>query len=297
MRGAVDLGAATAPAGGTGGDAAASGSGAGAGSYRVALSTATFQQYAEASASYPVVVVLHAPQSPESEQFADTVAAVVDEFAGKLLLGTVDVSAEPQIAQAFQAQTVPTMVALLGGRVVPLVNSTVPEQQVRELLTELVALAQQNGVTGTAEPTSQAEPAPLPPLHQEALEKLEAGDLDGAEASYNRALAENPGDHDAKLALAQVHLLQRVSAMDATAVREAAASNPSDVAAALDVADLDLSGGHVEDAFRRLLTVVRTTAGEDKDAARARLVDLFDVVGADDPRVVAARSQLMRALF
>jgi len=293
----VDLGAATAPAGGTGGDAAASGSGAGAGSYRVALSTATFQQYAEASASYPVVVVLHAPQSPESEQFADTVAAVVDEFAGKLLLGTVDVSAEPQIAQAFQAQTVPTMVALLGGRVVPLVNSTVPEQQVRELLTELVALAQQNGVTGTAEPTSQAEPAPLPPLHQEALEKLEAGDLDGAEASYNRALAENPGDHDAKLALAQVHLLQRVSAMDATAVREAAASNPSDVAAALDVADLDLSGGHVEDAFRRLLTVVRTTAGEDKDAARARLVDLFDVVGADDPRVVAARSQLMRALF
>ncbi|ASE10745.1 putative thioredoxin [Kocuria rhizophila] len=297
VRGAVDLGAATAPAGGTGGDAAASGSGAGAGSYRVALSTATFQQYAEASASYPVVVVLHAPQSPESEQFADTVAAVVDEFAGKLLLGTVDVSAEPQIAQAFQAQTVPTMVALLGGRVVPLVNSTVPEQQVRELLTELVALAQQNGVTGTAEPTSQAEPAPLPPLHQEALEKLEAGDLDGAEASYNRALAENPGDHDAKLALAQVHLLQRVSAMDATAVREAAASNPSDVAAALDVADLDLSGGHVEDAFRRLLTVVRTTAGEDKDAARARLVDLFDVVGADDPRVVAARSQLMRALF
>jgi len=293
----VDLGAATAPAGGTGGDAAASGSGAGAGSYRVALSTATFQQYAEASASYPVVVVLHAPQSPESEQFADTVAAVVDEFAGKLLLGTVDVSAEPQIAQAFQAQTVPTMVALLGGRVVPLVNSTVPEQQVRELLTELVALAQQNGVTGTAEPTSQAEPAPLPPLHQEALEKLEAGDLDGAEASYNRALAENPGDHDAKLALAQVHLLQRVSAMDATAVREAAASSPSDVAAALDVADLDLSGGHVEDAFRRLLTVVRTTAGEDKDAARARLVDLFDVVGADDPRVVAARSQLMRALF
>jgi len=293
----VDLGAATAPAGGTGDDAAASGSGAGAGSYRVALSTATFQQYAEASASYPVVVVLHAPQSPESEQFADTVAAVVDEFAGKLLLGTVDVSAEPQIAQAFQAQTVPTMVALLGGRVVPLVNSTVPEQQVRELLTELVALAQQNGVTGTAEPTSQAEPAPLPPLHQEALEKLEAGDLDGAEASYNRALAENPGDHDAKLALAQVHLLQRVSAMDATAVREAAASNPSDVAAALDVADLDLSGGHVEDAFRRLLTVVRTTAGEDKDAARARLVDLFDVVGADDPRVVAARSQLMRALF
>ena len=91
--------------------------------------------------------------------------------------------------------------------------------------------------------------------------------------------------------------MQRVSAMDATAVREAAAADPTNVQAALDVADLDLSGGHVEDAFRRLLNLVRTTAGDDKDAARARLVDLFDVVGAEDTRVVAARAQLMRALF
>ncbi|RKQ36649.1 tetratricopeptide repeat protein [Kocuria tytonis] len=297
VRGAVDLGAATGagrPGGQAPGNAASSAGGA---SYRVELTTATFQKYAEASTSYPVVVVLHSPQSPESQSFVDVVSRVVDEFQGRLLLGTVDVSAEPQIAQAFQAQSVPTVVALLGGRVVPLVNSTVPEQQLRELLGELVGLAQQNGVSGTAEPTSQDEPAPLPPLHREAVEKLEAGDLDGAEASYEKALAENPGDHEAKLALAQVHLLQRVSAMDAATVREAAASDPSDLQAALDVADLDLSGGHVEDAFRRLLTLVRTTAGDDKDAARARLVELFDVVGADDPRVVAARGQLMRVLF
>ena len=295
VRGAVDLGAAGAGAAGSG---SAPGQGAAAASsYRVELTTATFQTYAEASTQYPVVVVLHSPQSPESESFVDVVSRVVDEFQGRLLLGTVDVSAEPQIAQAFQAQSVPTVVALLGGRVVPLVNSTVPEQQIRELLGELVSLAEQNGVTGTAEPTSQAEPAPLPPLHQEALEKLEAGDLDGAEASYRKALAENPGDHDAKLALAQVHLLQRVSAMDANAVRAAAAADPSDVQAALDVADLDVSGGHVEDAFRRLLGVVRTSAGDDKESARARLVDLFDVVGSDDPRVVTARAQLMRALF
>lgn len=296
VRGAVDLGASGGARTGAPNDDAAAAS-AGAGSYRVELTTANFQRYAEASATYPVVVVLHARQSPESETFVGVVGRVVDEFRGRLMLGTVDAAAEPQIAQAFQAQTVPTVLALLGGRVVPLVNSTVSEQQLRELLTELVSLAQQNGVTGTAEPVAANEPKPLPPLHQEALDKLEAGDLAGAEASYNKALAENPGDHDAKLALAQVHLLQRVSAMDATAVREAAAADPTNVQAALDVADLDLSGGHVEDAFRRLLNLVRTTAGDDKDAARARLVDLFDVVGAEDTRVVAARAQLMRALF
>lgn len=303
VRGAVDLGAATGgvAAGGAppGAPAASAAANTGGGSYRVALNTGNFQQYAEASTQYPVVVVLHAPQSPESESFVDVVAKVVDGFDGRLLLGTVDAAAEPQIAQAFQAQSVPTVLALLGGRVVPLVTSTVPEEQLRGLLGELLSLAEQNGVTGTAEPTGGAaeEPAPLPPLHQEAVNKLEAGDLDGAEAAYRRALAENPGDHDAKLALSQVHLLQRVSAMDAKAVRDAAASAPEDLQAALDVADLDLSGGHVEDAFRRLLNLVRTKAGEEKETARQRLVDLFDVVGADDPRVVAARSQLMRALF
>lgn len=289
VRGAMDLGAAGAP-GGSGQRPEGAG-------YRVSITTETFQTYAEESARVPVVVVLHTAQSPESESFVDTLASVVDGYAGRLLLGTVDVSEEPQIAQAFQAQTVPTVVALLGGRVVPLVNSTVPAEQLRQLFDELLALAQQNGVTGTAEPMGPAETKPLPPLHQEALDRLEAGDLDGAEASYRKAIAENPGDRDAKLALTQVHLLQRVNALDARAARDAAAQDPSDIGAALDVADLDVSGGHVEDAFRRLLALVRTTAGEDKDRVRSRLVELFDVVGSEDPRVVSARGQLMRALF
>lgn len=289
VRGAVDLGAAGTRAAGTGQQ-----DGAG---YRVSITTETFQNYAEESARVPVVVVLHAAQSPESQGFVETVASVVDGYAGKLLLGTVDVSEEPQIAQAFQAQTVPTVLALLGGRVVPLVTSTVPAEQLRQLFDELLVLAEQNGVTGTAQPTGPVEAPPLPPLHQEALDRLETGDLDGAQAAYRKALAENPGDRDAKLALTQVQLLQRVNALDARAVREAAAQDPADVGAALEVADLDVSGGHVEDAFRRLLDLVRTTAGEEKERVRSRLVELFDVVGSEDPRVVAARAQLMRALF
>ena len=163
----------------------------------------------------------------------------------------------------------------------------------------LLQLAEQNGVSGTAEPTAgqQEEQKPLPPLHQEAMDRMEAGDLDGAKASYEQALKENPGDHDAKLALAQVELLRRVTAMDAAAVRQAAAQDQQDIPAQLDVADLDVSGGHVEDAFTRLLQLVRRTAGEERETVRQRLVELFDVVGSEDPRVVAARGQLMRALF
>lgn len=296
VRGAMDLG--TMQTGGAAGPGAAPSAGGGEGaSYRVSITAQDFQKYAEQSATVPVVVALYAPQSPESETFVETLAQLVDSYQGKLLLGTVDASKEQQVAQVFQAQTVPTVVAMLGGQAVPLVNSTVPAEQMRQLFDELLTLAAQNGVTGTAEPTTAAAPKQLPPLHQEALDKLEAGDLDGAEASYNQALAENPGDKDAKLALAQVHLLQRVSAMDANAVRQAAADDQQNIQAALDVADLDVSGGHVEDAFRRLLQLVRTTFGDDKDTVRERLVELFDVVGSEDPRVTTARGQLMRALF
>ncbi len=292
VRGAVDLGAAPAPV--PGGPAPEEDR---AGGYRREVTTADVQEVAQLSARVPVVFALWARFSQQSVAFTDTLEQVVDRYRGRVLLASVDAEAAPEIAQMFQAQSVPTVVALLGGRPVPLFNSTVPPEQAAQVLDELLALAEQNGITGTVEPVRTDEPEPLPPLHQEAVDALEAGDVDAAEAAYRKAIAENPGDREAKLALAQVHLLQRVLPLDAATVRAEAAAAPDDVAAQLSVADLDVSGGHVEDAFRRLLALVRRTAGEERDTVRLRLLELFDVVGAEDPRVVTARGALMRALF
>ncbi|WP_298591750.1 tetratricopeptide repeat protein, partial [uncultured Kocuria sp.] len=267
------------------------------GGFRREVTAADFQEVAQLSAQVPVVFALWARFSQQSVAFTDSLEQVVDRYGGRLLLASVDAEAAPEIAQMFQAQSVPTVVALLGGRPVPLFNSAVPPEQVAQFLDELLSLAEQNGITGTVEPARGDEPEPLPPLHQEAVDALEAGDVDAAEAAYRKAIAENPGDREAKLALAQVHLLQRVLPLDAATVRAEAAAAPDDVAAQLSVADLDVSGGHVEDAFRRLLALVRRTAGEDRDTVRRRLLELFDVVGAEDPRVVTARGALMRALF
>lgn len=302
VRGAVDLGAAAgmstaaAPAGSA--QPGAGSMGASARFRRDIADPQQFQAVAELSSQVPVVLVLTAGYAPESVQFAEEMAAQVDQLEGRMVLSAVDVEKVPEIAQALQAQSIPTVVALIGGRPVPIAQSAIPMDQVAPVLQELLSLAQQNGVSGQVEPAQQeTEPEPLPPLHQEAVDKLEAGDLDGAHAAYAQAIRENPGDTQAKLAMAQVELLQRVTVMDAQAVRENAAASPEDLQAQLDVADLDVSGGHVEDAFRRLLNLVRRTAGEDRESARKRLLDLFGVVGAEDPRVVAARSQLMRALF
>lgn len=268
---------------------------------RIDLDERTFGEVVQRSATVPVVVLLWASYSPESQRLRDELGTIISSYAGRLLYTAADVEAFPQLAQAFQAQAVPTAVAILKGQPIPLFQGAAAEQQTRQLLDELLRVAAANGVTGTADgaPAAEAEPE-LPPLHQEAFDAIDRGDFAAAEAAYRKALAEQPADREAKAGLAQVQLMARVAGVDqpaAEAARAAAAASPDDVAAQLLVADLDVAGGHVEDAFSRLVGLISRTGGEDREAARVRLLELFEVIGAADTRVAAARQQLARALF
>ena len=97
----------------------------------------------------------------------------------------------------------------------------------------------------------------LPPLHQAAYDAIERDDLEAATAAYEQALKENPRDSLARAGLAQVGLLDRTRDLDLQAARAAAAADPADVDAQLAVADLDILGGKVEDAFSRLVDVLQ----------------------------------------
>jgi len=304
LRGAVDLSSlkrpqAPAAAPGQGGPGQPEGSAQGRPAFIVDVDQESFSALVQLSAQVPVVVELTAPWSDQAQQLSAVTEKVATEYAGRFVLGRVDVDANPQIGQAFQLQSVPAAVALLKGQPIPLFQGAASEEELRSFVAELLKVAEANGVTGTA-PSAAGEPQeepPLPPLHQEAFDAIEAGDYAAAAAAYRKALAEAPADNDARSGLAQVELMQRLEGADANAIREAAASAPDDVAAQLAVADLDISGGHVEDAFSRLVKFVGLHSGEDREAARARLVELFEVIGTADPRVSKARQALARALF
>ncbi|WP_313355700.1 tetratricopeptide repeat protein, partial [Microbacterium sp.] len=228
---------------------------------------------------------------------------VTREQRGRVVLAKVDVDANPQVAQAFRAQSIPMVVALIGGQPVPMFTGAVPEEQVREVFARLLEVAGQNGVTGSVPfgddaPAADAdEPAPLPPLHAEAFEAIEAGDYARAISAYEKALAENPRDEDAKAGLGQVRLLHRVQGLDLQQVRAAAAAGPTDVDAQFQVADLDLAGGHVDDAFGRLLDLFTAVDADSRTRVRERLVELFELIGPTDPRVTSARTRLTSLLF
>lgn len=269
---------------------------------RVDVTESNFQELVELSAQVPVVIALWAAYSPESAGMLDTLERVVNSFAGRLVLGTADIDAFPQLAQAFQVQAVPTAVAVVKGQPVPLFQGGAEEPQIRAILDELLKVAAANGVTGSLGGGVQqdAEPAPLPPLHQAAFDAIEAGDYEAAAVAYRQALLEMPADAEAKAGLAQVELmarLQALSAEDTEALRTLAANEPDNLEAQLGVADVDVAGGHVEDAFNRVVSFIGRNFGPERETARVRLLELFDVVGTTDPRVGKARQGLARVLF
>jgi putative thioredoxin len=305
LRGAVDL-AAVAAAAQRRQQAAERPAGGGpeAGGVVVDVSEADFQDVVlEQSMTVPVVVDLWADWCGPCKQLSPVLERLAGEYGGRFLLAKVDVDANPRLAQVFQAQSIPMVVAVVKGQPVPLFQGALPEQQVAAYLDELLRVAEANGVTGVlagaGETDADAEPeeAPLPPLHQEAFDAIDAGDLDAAIVAYEKALAQNPADEMATAGLAQVKLLQRTMGVDPQAARDAAAQSPTDADAQIVVADFDVMGGHVDDAFARLVDTVRVTAGDDREKVRSHLVELFTVVGPTDDRVIKARRALTSALF
>lgn len=302
VRGAVDLSALNRPQAPPPGEP---GGAPEAGGFVVDVSEANFEQLVRDSSTYPVVMLIWIPTDQANAELGVTLGRLADEYGGRFLLGRVDAQAYPQVAAAFQVQGVPTVVAVLQGQPLPLFQGAAEEQQIRGVLDQVLAAAEQNGVNGRvpgAAPAADAVEAeeqlpPLPPLHQEAYDAIERDDLDAAVAAYEKALRQDPKDSDATAGLAQVRLMQRTRDADLAAARKAAADAPSDIEAALAVADLDMLGGKVDDAFARLLDLLPGADADDKEKLRVRLLELFELAGTGDPRVSKARKRLAISLY
>ncbi|MER0448345.1 tetratricopeptide repeat protein [Streptomyces sp. Edi4] len=258
------------------------------------------------SAEVPVVIDFWAEWCQPCKQLGPLLERLAVEYNGRFLLAKIDVDANQMLMQQFGIQGIPAVFAVVAGQALPLFQGAAPEAQIRETLDQLVQVAEERfGLTGIAVDPDASAPAaeaqipagPYDALLEAAVVALDSGDLAGATQAYRNVLNDDPGNPEAKLGLAQAELLQRVQDLDPQQVRKNAAENPADVAAQIAAADLDLVGGHVEDAFGRLVETVRRTFGDDRDAARVRLLELFEVIGGDDPRVTAARTALARVLF
>src|SRR3954470_20123512 len=308
--GAVDLSGLTRQASGAGqqapGAGGAGGGAAGRSAYSLDVREENFQTLLESSVTAPVVLVFYSPSRvPESTAYADEVAAAVDAYDGRFLAGLVDIDASPTIAQSLQIAQVPLLMVILEGRpAAQPIPGVLKRDEIDTLLNQLAQGLTAQGITSRHQPLTAApsgdeedDPGTPDPRYAAAQQALENDDIDGAVAEYQRLVDANPADAEAAAGLAMAKVLQRTQGVDLNAAREAAAASPDDVEAQTLVADLDLLGGHVDDAFDRLVDLVRRSTGDERDRAREHLVGLFAAVGNDDPRVLRGRQNLASALF
>ena len=305
MRGVVDLAALAAArqAQAKAEERLASGEVAAPSSAVVDVTEADFQTAVlDLSFQVPVVINLTSARSPQSATLTPLLESLAVADEGRWLLANVDADASPRIAQAFQAQAIPTAYAVIKGQPMGLFEGAVPASQIREMLDEMLRVAAANGLSGRvgdAVPEAGAAPAEpeVDPRFDAAYDAVEAGDWDAAEAAYRSLLASAPSDEEAKAGLAQVALMRRTDGIDAVEAMAAAEAAPDSLEAQSLAADVELLTGQVDAAFARMIDLVRRSAGDERAAARDHVLSLFALVGDADARVIKARTALANALF
>jgi len=240
----------------------------------------------------PVVVALWSPRSDACVELVDTLSALAAADNGKWALATVNVDTAPRVARIFGVDAVPTVVALAAGQPISSFQGVQPAEQLRRWLDSLLS-ATEGKLKGASGSEDAAE---VDPEVAQARQQLDAGDFEAAKQSYQAVLEANPGSAEAKGAIRQIDFLTRATAQrpDAVAVADAA---PGDIDAAFAAADVQILNQDVTAAFERLITLVRSTSGDDRTSVRTRLIELFELFDPADPEVVVGRRNLANALY
>jgi putative thioredoxin len=269
----------------------------------VDVSEQDFQQKViDVSKTVPVIVDLWAEWCGPCKQLSPLLEKLAAEYKGRFVLAKIDVDANPRLSQMFQVQSIPAVFAVIGESAGPLFQGAIPEAELRQVIEEVLRIAAEQGVNGTINTEVQEEVAPvieeeqIDPRLEAAFNAIEKGDFVAANNSYKEMLNQNPADQVAQAGLAQVGLLERASKLNPNDVLQKA-SDRKDFSSQMDLADLELMKGNPGAGFAVLINAIKISSGEDRDKLRARLLELFIVVGDSDPEVIKARRDLASALF
>lgn len=258
------------------------------------VDAASIRDYLPLSEKIPILMLFVQASDPASEALEKSVTALVQKTAGAMIALVVDAAESPELVQAFELNQIPSAYGLLKGQPAPLFVGNQPMEQIQLVITKVLQVAKENGLTGKAVVKEVEKEPQLSPTLSAAYAAIDSGDYKGALALYEKALLENPNDALADAGLAQVKLLMRLEGKDLSVIIDSdeAADN-----AVLEKADALIATGNSAAGFKLLLDLFERTTKDAREPIRLRLVEMFMVVGNDNPDVVAARKSLSLMLF
>ena len=258
------------------------------------VDAASIRDYLPLSEKIPILMLFVQASDPASEALEKSVTALVQKTAGAMIALVVDAAASPELVQAFELNQIPSAYGLLKGQPAPLFVGNQPMEQIQLVITKVLQVAKENGLTGKAVVKEIEKEPELSPTLSAAYAAIDSGDYKGALALYEKALLENPNDTLADAGLAQVKLLLRLEGKDLSVIIDSEATTDESI---LEKADALIATGNSAAGFNLLLALFEKTAKDAREPIRLRLVEMFMVAGNDNPDVVAARKALSLLLF
>lgn len=283
--------------------------------------TATFtRDVLEASRQQPVLVDFWAPWCGPCKQLTPVIEKVVTEAQGRVRLVKMNIDDHPSIAGQLGIQSIPAVIAFVGGRPVDGFMGAVPESQIRDFIDKVAgpmiddqqagidaaladakALVEQGDIENAAGlfgAVLQADPENAAALAGLANCLIIAGELEQARevlADLSDELAKDAGIAAVVKKLAQIDEARKLG--DPDALEQVLAANPDDHGARIKLAKIRNVEGDREAAADHLLKVMKRDRTFEDDGARRELLQFFDVWGPMDPATLSARRKLSSILF
>lgn len=263
--------------------------------FSVEAAEGNIREIIEISSVVPVVVCFYSPADEGSSALAEKLDRLALASEGNWFLARVNVVAQLKLAEAFGVLEPATVAMILAGEPKPLFQGDQDEADLAVFMNKLVEVAKSQGITGQL---IIGDVTPLEPklsaVEQAALDAMDNGDFSAAVKICESELLANPGNEQLSERLAQVRLVERTYQGD---VEAELSVEPQDHLAAIRKADFYLAIGDASSAFTLLLDWFDKSAAEERAAVSKHLLDLFVVVGKNDPSVIATRKQLAAKMF